>query len=254
MIRAIIIDDEESGEQLLSKLIRLKHPEINLLKSAFDLQEAIQAIDELKPDLLFLDIRLGSDSGFDVLEKTVYKDYHVIFVTAYGQYALKAIEKAALDYLLKPIDMDDLARAIDRFKRIQKPTGFEQLQAIKQALEEQNKPQKLVIPTKEGFDFVTQSDVLYAIADENYTNICLSNKRSRFASKNLGYFEQLLTPPAFFRIHKSHLINLKEVVNYEHGNGGYVKMSDGKRLEVSRRKKKELLTLLDAPLVSRTDK
>lgn len=254
MIRAIIIDDEESGEQLLSKLIKRKHPEIVLLKSAFDLDEAIEAIDIYKPDLIFLDIRLGSDSGFDVLEKTVFKQYHVIFVTAYGQYALKAIEKAALDYLLKPVDMDDLARAIERFKKTQKPAGFEQLQAIKQALEEQNKLQKLVIPIKEGFDFVAQSEVLYAIADENYTTIHLTNKRSRFASKNLGYFEQLLTTPAFFRIHKSHLINLKEVVHYEHGNGGFVKMSDGKRLEVSRRKKKELLTLLETPQAIRTDK
>lgn len=254
MIRAIIIDDEESGVELLSKLIRRNHPEVELLQCAFDLREAIQVIDELKPDLLFLDIKLGSDSGFDVLEKTVFKDYHVIFVTAYGQYALKAIEKSALDYLMKPIDMEDLSRAIERFKKTQISAGFEQLQIIRQILEEEKNKIKLVIPTKEGFDFVTKSDVLYAIADENYTTIYLKDKRSRFTSKNLGYFEQLLAQPAFFRIHKSHLVNLSEIVHYEHGNGGYVKMSDGRRFEVSRRKKKELLVLLETPISIRTDK
>lgn len=254
MIRAIIIDDEESGVQLLSKLIRKRHPEITLLEPAFDMEEAIQAIDRHKPDLLFLDIRLGTDNGFDVLEKTVFKDYHVIFVTAYGQYALKAIKKAALDYLLKPIDMEDLERAITRFKNAQKPAGIAQLQAIKTVFDDQKRYQKLVIPTKDGFEFVNKADVLYAIADENYTSIHLATKRSRFASKNLGYFEQLLSPPSFFRIHKSHLINLSEVAQYEHGNGGFVKMSDGKRLEVSRRKKKELLSLLETPLGIRADK
>ena len=184
----------------------------------------------------------------------MFKDYHVIFVTAYGQYALKAIKKAALDYLLKPIDMEDLSRAIERFKKAQKPVGTAQLQAIKKVFDDQKGQQKLVIPTRDGFDFVKRTDVLYAIADENYTSIHLLGKRSRFASKNLGYFEQLLSPPSFFRIHKSHLINLGEVIQYENGNGGFVKMSDGRRLEVSRRKKKELLLLLETPMTLRTDK
>ncbi|OEK07183.1 LytR/AlgR family response regulator transcription factor [Roseivirga misakiensis] len=248
MIKALIIDDEESGEQLLSKLIKLKHPEISLVPSAFDLDEAIHRIDVEKPDLIFLDIRLGKSTGFDVLEKTVFQDYHVIFVTAYSQYALKAIKSAAVDYLLKPVDMEDLNHAIERFRHRANFTSSGQLNQIKEAFEEAITVKKLVIPTKEGFEFIDHSEIKYVLADENYARIFIDGNQSIFSSKNLGYFEKQLPDTRFSRIHKSHLVNLNCIVNYEHGNGGFVKMIDGKRLEVSRRKKKNLLEQLTASI------
>ncbi|MFY0591809.1 LytR/AlgR family response regulator transcription factor [Roseivirga sp.] len=254
MIRALIIDDEESGEQLLSKLIKLKHPDIKLVPSAFDLDEAIQRIDIEKPNLIFLDIRLGKSTGFDVLEKTVFQDYHVIFVTAYSQYALKAIKSAALDYLLKPVDMEDLDQAINRFKSRVSQSNIGQLRLIKAAFEDSMTKQKLVVPTKEGFEFIDQSEIKYIIADENYARIFITGDQSFFSSKNLGYFEKLLPESRFSRIHKSHLVNLNSISNYEYGNGGFVKMIDGKRLEVSRRRKKYLLEQLNATVPSKTDK
>lgn len=241
MIKALIVDDEESGEQLLSKLITRKHPEITLLPSADSLREAVSSIDHNHPDLVFLDIRLGNDSGFEVLEMATYKSFHVIFVSAYSQYALKAIKSSAIDYLLKPVDMDDLRAAIERFKSRKSHIDPDQLTLIKKSLNMSESNNKLVVPVREGYEFIKTADVLYIAADENYSHIHLSSGNSKLASKTLGYFEEKLEGERFFRIHKSHLINLQEIVAYEHGNGGFVKMTDGKRLEVSRRKKKELL-------------
>lgn len=241
MIKALIVDDEESGEQLLTKLLTRKHPEITLLPAADSLKSAVVSIDEHRPDLVFLDIRLGNDNGFDVLEKTAYKSYHVIFVSAYSQYALKAIKNSAVDYLLKPVDMDDLQAAIDRFKSRKSSIDPEQLALIKKSLNTSESNNKLVVPVREGYEFIKTANVLYITADENYSHIHLTAGAAKLASKTLGYFEEKLENESFFRIHKSHLINLQEIAAYEHGNGGYVKMTDGKRLEVSRRKKKELL-------------
>ncbi|MCE7993646.1 MAG: response regulator transcription factor [Roseivirga sp.] len=241
MIKALIVDDEESGEQLLSKLLTRKHPEITLLPPADSLNEAVNSINQNQPDLVFLDIRLGNDSGFEVLEKTTYKSFHVIFVSAYSQYALKAIKNSAIDYLLKPVDMDDLKTAIERFKSRGSHINPGQLSMIKKSLNMSESNSKLTVPVREGYEFLKTSDVLYITADENYSNIHLAGGSAKLASKTLGYFEDKLEGENFFRIHKSYLINLQEIVAYEHGNGGFVKMADGKRLEVSRRKKKELL-------------
>lgn len=241
MIRALIVDDEESGEQLLSKLITRKHPEITLLTSADSLQDAVSSINQYQPDLVFLDIRLGNDSGFEVLENTTYKSFHVIFVSAYSQYALEAIKSSAIDYLLKPVDMDDLREAIERFKSRRTNISTEQLSVIRKSLSRPESSKKLVVPVREGYEFIKTADVLYITADENYSHIHLTSGNPRLASKTLGYFEEKLDDDSFFRIHKSHLINLQEIAAYEHGNGGFVKMTDGRRMEVSRRKKKELL-------------
>lgn len=251
MIKALIIDDEESGEQVLSKLVTRRHPEITLLPSASSLQEALDAIDAYKPDLVFLDIRLGNENGFDVLEKTLYKSFHVIFVSAYSQYALKAIKSSAVDYLLKPIDMDDLRAAIERFKSRKNSIDPQQLALIKKSLHMSDSSNKLVVPVREGYEFIKTADVLYITADENYARIHLGSGNSKLASKNLGYFEEKLGNDSFLRIHKSHLINLDEIVAYEHGNGGFIKMTDGKRLEVSRRKKKELLDKMTSSVENR---
>lgn len=247
MIKALIVDDEESGEKLLTKLVTRKHPDVTLLPSADSVESAVEAIDRYKPDLVFLDIRLGNNTGFEVLERSTYKSYHVIFVSAYSQYALKAIKSSAVDYLLKPVDMDDLHTAIDRFKSRKNSITSEQLSQIKKTLKTSETNNKLVVPVREGYEFIKTADVLYITADENYSHIHLSSGNQKLASKTLGYFEERLEGEHFFRIHKSHLINLQEIVAYEHGNGGFVKMADGKRMEVSRRKKKELLERMTNP-------
>ena len=247
MIKALIVDDEESGERLLTKLVTRKHPEITLLPSADSMEDAVKAIDQHQPDLVFLDIRLGNNTGFEVLEQSTYKSYHVIFVSAYSQYALKAIKSSAVDYLLKPVDMDDLRTAIDRFKSRKSSISTEQLTLIKKTLKAPETRNKLVVPVREGYEFIKTAEVLYITADENYSHIHLTSGHQKLASKTLGYFEEKLEGEQFFRIHKSHLINLQEIVAYEHGNGGFVKMTDGKRMEVSRRKKKELLERMTNP-------
>lgn len=247
MIKALIIDDEVSGQKVLKELLTLKHPEIQLLPSVGKVAAAVQTIDQEQPDLIFLDIKLGTDSGFDVLQKTQFQDYYVIFVSAYSEFALQAIKVSALDYLLKPVNITELEQAIHRFKSRQSDDDQKQmLQKVAQFLNQEQEPEKkITLLTKSGYERIAMRDILYLLADHNYTRIFLRNEPEKLVSRTLGSFETELESNGFLRIHKSQMVNLNEVSVYIPGNGGMVKMSNGTRLEVSRRKKKELLALLN---------
>lgn len=248
MIKALIIDDEDSGCEVLEELIALEHKDIELIPSENTVQGAIHAINAHAPDLVFLDIKLNGRSGFDVLERTNSAGYEVIFVTAYSEYALKAIKAAAIDYLLKPVSRAELREAISRAKaritadndNTEKVLSPVQIQPV-----DRSRSDKLAIPTNEGYELHSASDILYLVADRNYTKVYFSDKSTRLTTKTLGAYEAQLINAGFMRIHRSYMINLDEIRLYSPGSGGYVKMSDGKRLEVSRRKKKELMSLIN---------
>ncbi|MCE7996927.1 MAG: response regulator transcription factor [Roseivirga sp.] len=250
MIKALIIDDEESGCEVLEELIALEHRDIELIPSENTVQGAIRAINSHAPDLIFLDIKLNGRSGFDVLERTGVAEYEVIFVTAYSEYALKAIKAAAIDYLLKPVSRAELREAISR-ARTRIDEGIEQtdkappLRPPQAQVVDHSRSDKLAIPTNEGYELHSASDILYLVADRNYTKVHFADKSTRLTTKTLGAYEAQLTNAGFMRIHRSYMINLDEIKLYSPGNGGYVKMSDGRRLEVSRRKKKELMSLIN---------
>lgn len=247
MIDAMIIDDEFSGRELLQSIIEKHHPEVILSPSAASVAEAIAGIDFHKPELIFLDIRLGKREGFEILQKTKFQGYHVIFVTAYNQFAIKAIKASAVDYLLKPIGVKDVSDALERYKdrKQQKvPTDKETLLALL-AQSADGLKKKISIPSMQGHELVLADEVMYMIADKNYTEIYLKEGSRKIVTRSIGVFESQLPDFPFFRIHKSQIVNLNEVIMYVPGNGGTVKMRDGKRLEVSRRKKNELLQLLN---------
>lgn len=245
--KVLIIDDEISGCEVLENLISKSHPELKLLPSARTVEQAIALIDREHPELIFLDIKLGNQTGFDLLEKTAFKDFHIIFVTAYSQYALKAIKTSAIDYLLKPVNRNELMLAIEKVKKREAiELDHVVLKRFGQLIENASKvkARKISIPTAEGYELLPVADLLYLVADRNYCEVYLKSGTKKITTRHLGSFEESL-PDHFVRIHKSNMVNVHEVVLYSPGNGGFVKMSNGKRLEVSRRRRKTLLEAIE---------
>ncbi|WP_373517992.1 LytR/AlgR family response regulator transcription factor, partial [Pricia sp.] len=224
MIKTIIIDDEHYGRQSLQQAVEQYCPEVAILQICESPEAGIAAINALKPDLVFLDVQMPNMSGFDVLQKLSPIDFEVIFVTSYDQYAIKAIKFSAIDYLLKPVDVDDLIHAVKRTKEnLQKNGKRQRYQSVLHNLNyASGKIEKLAVPTLDGIDFFRTDDIIYCEADGSYTTLYLSGKQKQVISKNLKDFENLLSGSGFCRVHNSHLINLSHVKKYIKGDGGYV--------------------------------
>lgn len=239
MWRTIIVDDEAKGRMSLIKMLQLLHAPVEIVAEAASVETAVALIDSHKPELLFLDIQLQKGTGFDVLEQLQFKDFHLIFVTAYDQFALKAFRHAALDYLTKPIDPDQLEEALQRLPPKESPRfSAEKLQALQANKNELN---RLALNDAQGIQLVKVADIIYCSAQNNYTEFHLKNGQKHVVSKTLKEYDDLLSEAGFFRVHQSYLINLEEVSQYLKQDGGYVQMSDGTLIGVSRRKKEELL-------------
>jgi two-component system LytT family response regulator len=246
MLKAIIVDDENSGVESLQILLNKYCPTVDVLGVAYSADEAEAKIVELKPDLVFLDIDMPFANGFDLLNRFKDIQFEVIFTTAYDHYAVRAFKHSAIDYLLKPIDVDELRAAVikcEKKKEDSKP-AFLNMETVMAALNQARTVKKLSINTLEGIMFVDTDQIIRLSADSNYTNIFLKNGKKIFASKTLKEFEETLVPMHFFRVHNTHLINLAYVQIYTKGDGGYVTMIDNAVVEVSRSKKNELLSLL----------
>ncbi|MGN6510790.1 MAG: LytR/AlgR family response regulator transcription factor, partial [Chitinophaga sp.] len=208
-------------------------------------KEARQLIDEMQPDLVFLDVEMPHQNGFELLKQYDKLTFDVIFTTAYEQYALKAIKFNALDYLLKPFSVQELQEALRKFheRRSQKPdTAIAPLEVFLQnmkTLQQTNK--KIALPTINGLVFMPVQNIVRCESTGNYTKIFFTDKKQLLVSKPLKEFEELLTEVDFFRVHNSHLINLQQMESYLQGEGGFALMSDGTQVEVSRRRKAEFL-------------
>jgi two-component system LytT family response regulator len=186
-------------------------------------------------------------SGFDLLQQLSPLTFEVIFVTAHDQYAIKAIRFSALDYLLKPVDVDDLMHAVKKVQeRLQHKNSAFQYQSVLNNIQfRSGKIEKLAVPSFEGIDFFNTDDIIYCQADGNYTTLFLKNKQSKLISRNLKDFESLLVESGFCRVHHSSLINMKHIQKYVKGEGGYVILTDNHHVDISRRKKEEFLNMLD---------
>lgn len=228
-ITAIIVDDELDGRLILSSMLTEYCKSVRLLGSFGSAESGIQAIKTLKPDLVFLDIEMPRMNAFTMLEQLKEINFEVVFVTAYNNYALKAIKHNALEYILKPLDKDELIAAVEKcHKKLQytRPSSM---------FPEKDNP-KLILPVREGFVFIEVGKIVRCEGDGNYTHVYLDDHQKHIASKTLKDFEQLL-PSYFVRIHKSHLINTHFIKKYIKGEGGVVVMADASELEVSRRNK-----------------
>lgn len=246
MINAIIIDDEKDGAEVLEFLIRQYCPNINIVSIDHSVNGAILSIKNLKPDLIFLDIEMPTGTGFDVVQATKGLDYEIIFITAYEHYAIKAFKTNAIDYLLKPIDIDELVFAVKSAeKRILLSEKRQASQLESFMFNTVNKNKKISIPSQEGVFWVDLDDIIRLEAESNYTHVYIKNKKQFIVAKTLKSFEEQLNSPDFCRIHSAHLINLNEVERYIKGDGGTVILKDSTNLPVSRANKNELLKKLN---------
>ena len=247
-MRAIIIDDEQAGISSLNKLLGRYCPGVEVVAVAPSAEAGSAAILEAQPELVFLDIEMPGSNGFDMLEQQKEINFEVIFTTAYDQYAIRAFRFNALDYLLKPIEHNELIDAVQKARqklhnRLPKTDYKKRLDNIKLNAAGIH---KLAVSTVDSVVFVELDDIVYLSADINYTCIYLSDRSHLTVSRTLKDFEEMLQAHGFLRIHKSHLINLRHVKKYVKGDGGYVVMSNKAGIEVSQRKKWELMEAMGA--------
>src|SRR5688572_12470536 len=243
MITAVIIDDEIHCRKTLAILLKEYCPEVRLMDQCSDAETGIEAIEKLKPELVFLDIEMPGMNGFDMLEKFSEIPFAVIFTTGYDQYAIKAFRFYAIDYLLKPIEPRELISAVHKVKVPKEVPATDQFQML---LNRINKREEVLpnipVPTSDGFELILVEDVLFCEAKDNYTYFQLKNKKKIIACRMLKEVEKQLSDfPFFVRVHNSYLVNIKEVKKYVRGEGGYVIMSDDTSVNVSRSRKEELL-------------
>lgn len=237
-LNAIIVEDEANSREILSNYLTKYCPDVTLAGEAASIEEAKALLGKHDIDLVFLDVEMPFGTGFDFLEQLPDRTFETVFVTAYNQYAIDALNNHAAYYLMKPINIDELIKAVDYVKEIRQKEDALEDQVLKPKLTKVDG--KITLPQQDGFQVLNVSDILYCKADDNYTEIYLLNKKI-LVSKTLKYFEEALSEFTFARIHKSYLVNVNEVVKYRKGKGGSVVVSNGKELLVSASKKKDLL-------------
>jgi|SRR6218665_764415 len=243
-MKAILIDDEADGLRTLQKMLEKHCPQVEIAGTAPNAVTGKQRIDQLKPDLVFLDIQMPGKTGLELLADLDTRNFEVIFVTAFNEYVLQALQFSAVDYLLKPVDEDRLIEAVGRAaKRIDEERNGTRSEVLLHNLEKAGSPaeMRLCLPTLKGFLIVKLSEVIYCEAERSYTIFHLEGGKNLLVSKALIEYEVLLKDTTFFRVHKSFLINLLHVREYQRGEGGMVIMSDKAGLEISRRKKEAFL-------------
>jgi two-component system LytT family response regulator len=248
MIKAVIVDDEELGRNMLSNLIRKYCPDVTIVGTASSVKEAKKVIEEVNPSLVFLDIEMPGGSGFELLEQLNKPSFSVIFTTAYNQYAVKAFKYSAIDYLLKPINIEELTNAVQKLSSAGSKNNMQS--SLQHFIESYNnsgvsKSNKVALPTQEGLVFIDISDIVRCEADGKYTYCYISGGKKLYSTRSLKDFEEQLIQFGFCRIHHAHLVNLNHIKNYTKGDGGQVTMANGDCVTVSKRKKEEFLNRLN---------
>lgn len=247
MIKTLIVEDEQKSRDMLAAIIRKNCPELEIVGLGSGVSEGVNLIKTLNPELVFLDISMPDGSGFDLLEKVQGHKFELIFATASDQHAIKAIKYSACDYLLKPIDIEELKEAVAKVvtKKNSSP-NMENLQFLIQHLKRADENfQKITLPTGNAYEIVNVKDIVRCEADGSYTNFYISDKRKLMISVGLKHYEELLPESDFIRVHHHHLINMNHVVRFLKEDGGYAIMSDGSKIEISRRKKEAFMEKLN---------
>jgi two-component system LytT family response regulator len=242
MIKAMIVDDKQASIELLKWLIQEHCPEIKQVTSANSVKEALPLLQSFEPDILFLDIQMPHQSGFDLLSAIDNWKFEVIFTTAYNEFAIQAIRFSALDYLLKPVDAGELVKAVERYKvkKIYAPAGGELYKNFIQNISSQKK--KLALPGTSTIKYVGIDEIIRLQADRNYTHLFFVGGKQFLAAKTLKEYEEILPAESFIRVHRMHLVNNQFIKEYE--REGTLVLKDGTNIEVSRRKKENLVKFL----------
>ncbi|MBT2162478.1 LytR/AlgR family response regulator transcription factor [Zobellia barbeyronii] len=237
-LNAIIVEDEANSREILRNYLGKYCADVNLVGEAASIQEGLELIQKHDLDLVFLDVEMPFGNAFDLLDQLPDRTFETVFVTAYNQYAMDALNSHAAYYLMKPINIDELIKAVSYVQEIKQKENELADTVLQPKLK--SVEGKITLPQQDGFQVLNVADILYCKADDNYTEIYLENKKI-LVSKTLKYFEDALAGFSFARIHKSYLVNVNEVVKYRKGKGGSVVVSNGKELLVSASKKKDFL-------------
>jgi two-component system LytT family response regulator len=238
-LKTIIVDDEQDAVNFISSIIGEYCPSLEVVAMANNIIQGISAINDKKPDLLFLDVEMPNGNGFDLLAQFPEKDFDVVFITAFNHYAIKAIKFSAVDYILKPININEFIEAVSRVikKRSERHSqGNESIKILMENLRT-SPPSRMAIPTADGMEYLNPKDIIRIEADRSYSWFYLAGSRKILVSKHLKEFQELLSDRNFFRAHNSHLVNLKYVKKYIRKEGGYIEMTDGAMIPVSRNRK-----------------
>lgn len=243
MIRCILIDDETNSLEMMEWLLKTYCPQITVEAMCDSAQLGIEAIRRHKPDVVFLDIEMPHMNGFDMLEQFDTLDFDVVFCTAYDQFAIRAFKYSALNYLLKPVDPDDLQETVRRIESRQTAPTRAQIELLMQGLQQVQKPgvSRIALTTGDGLLFVSTSDILYCQAESNYTSVVLADGKKIVVSKVLKDIEEALSGADFYRVHNSFLVNINRIQKFVRGDGGYVVMEDGADISISRSRRQEFM-------------
>lgn len=243
-VKTVLIEDEKKSLLTLQKLLERYCPQIYVAGTAGTVSEGEQVLLEVQPELVFLDIAMPDGDAFDLLERLETIHFEIVFITAYNEFALKAFEFSTLHYILKPINHTDLIEAVNRYEKARSNDHIsDRLEVLNQNLK--NNYVKISLPTNDGLIILAIDSVTRIEADSNYSEFFLNDRSSVIVSKPLNYFEELLADLNFFRVHNTHLVNLKYVKKYSKGRGGLITLSDGSQIGVSAHRKKEFLQELN---------
>ena len=249
MIKVVLIDDEPQSSKSLAIKLKAIAEDIDVVATYHDPKKAVDGLQKLKPDLVFLDIEMPGMNGFQLLEQLEDFNFEVIFITAYDEYTLNALHISALDYLLKPVDTRELKNALERFRKklhATEPTQQvkEQLELLRDSMKSQHAPTRLALTTLQGIVFLKISEIIKVEALSNYSTFYLINKQKIVVSKTLKEFETTLSLQNFFRVNRSCIVNTDYIVKYKNEDGGILQLQDGSEVGVGPHRKKELLDLL----------
>jgi two-component system LytT family response regulator len=243
-LRVIIADDEKSSREIIADYLSRYYSGIEILSQAEDAKQAIEQIIEHNPDLVFLDVEMPYGNAFDVLEQTKDIDFHTIFITAFSDYAIKALNYSAAYYILKPISIDELVNAVDKVKELKHESDYSELKKVLLENLGSEGVKRIVLPNQNGFEIVNANEIVRITGNGNYSDLYLSSGVKKTVSKVLKYFSHLEESDNFIRVHKSHIVNIEFIKAYHKGRGGSLIMTDGGEVEVSASKKGDLLNAL----------
>ncbi|PNQ73988.1 DNA-binding response regulator [Hanstruepera neustonica] len=239
-LKALIVEDEKTSRDILKNYLNKYCPNVQVLGEAENIDQALELIRNNELDLVFLDVEMPYGNAFDLLEQVGDINFETIFVTAYNQYAMDALNAHASYYLMKPISIEELIKAVDYVTEIKTKENALHEEVLIPKTNPVNG--KITIPQQDGFEVINTADILFCKADDNYTEIYLNNNKKKLVSKTLKYFEDALNDGGFARVHKSYLVNVNEIVKYVKGKGGSVVLRNGKQIMVSASKKSDLLS------------